>query len=389
MGRNMYEFDPRLIPTALALKRGEEAVRAILERFRRAHGRYPETVGMVLWGFETLSTGGETIAQILAYLGVRLVRKESPWFKELELIPLEELGRPRIDVLVTICGIFRDICAPQIELINQAVELAASAEEPEELNFVRKHSSQISAEHGSFSRARVFGPQATEYATSMRALVESGVWREEKELVESYDSSMSYCYYRGKVEENRALFARLVSTVEVVSQVRHSTEYEFTDLDHYYEFFGGLAKSIAEKTGRAPEQWVVDATEESLEVADVGLAVDRAVRTRLFNPRWIEGMLAHRHHGAQKIAERLEYLIGLKATTGRVSEWVFRESLHRFLLDEEMRRRLAENNRFAALEIARRLDEAVRRGYLALTEEEQAAFQEAVLELEAWAEEKT
>lgn len=389
VGRNMYEFDPRLIPTPLALKRGEETVKAILERFYRTHGRYPETVGTVLWGFETLSTGGETIAQILAYLGVRLVRKESPWFKELELIPLEELGRPRIDVLVTICGIFRDICAPQIEVINQAVELAAGAAEPEEMNFARQHSLEMAAEHGNASRARVFGPQATEYATSMRALVESGIWREEKELVESYDNSMGYCYHRGKVRENRDLFARLASTVDVVSQVRHSTEYEFTDLDHYYEFFGGLSRSVAEKKGKVPEQWVVDITEEITEVADVGLAIDRAARTRLSNPRWIDGMLAHRHHGAQKIAERLEYLIGLNATTGRVSEWVFRESLHRFLLDQDMRRRLAENNRFAALEIARRIGEAIRRGYLRCTDEELAVFQNAVLELESWIEEKT
>lgn len=388
VGRNMYEFDPRLIPTALALKRGEEAVKAILGRFRRTHGRYPETVGMVLWGFETLSTGGETIAQILAYLGVRLVRKENPWFKELELIPLEELGRPRIDVLVTICGIFRDLCGNMIDLINQAVELAANAPEPEEMNFVRKHTLEMAKEHGNTSRARVFGPQATEYATSMRALVESGVWREEKELVESYDSSMSYCYYRGKVRENRTLFSRLLSTVDVVSQVRHSTEYEFTDLDHYYEFFGGLSRSVAEKKGETPEQWVVDTTEEITEVADVGLAIDRAVRTRLFNPLWINGMLKHKHHGAQKIAERLEYLIGLNATTGQVSEWVFREALHRFLLDQDMRRRLAENNRFAAMEIAKRLAEAMRRGYFQCTDEELAEFQNAILELEGWIEEQ-
>ncbi|MGQ5711431.1 cobaltochelatase subunit CobN [Desulforudis sp. DRI-14] len=389
VGRNMYEFDPRLIPTSLALKRGEEAVEAILERFYRTHGRYPETVGMVLWGFETLSTGGETVAQILAYLGVRLVRKESPWFKELELIPLDELGRPRIDVLVTICGIFRDICGPQIELINRAVELAACAAEQEKMNFIRKHSLEAEAEYGGVSRGRVFGPHATEYATSMRALVESGVWREEKELVESYDNSMCHCYHRGKVQENRALFTRLVSTVDVVSQVRHSTEYEFTDLDHYYEFFGGLSRSVAEKKGKAPEQWVVDTTEEITEMADVGLAIDRAVRTRLFNPRWIDEMLEHKYHGAQKIVERLEYLIGLKATTGRVSEWVFREALHRFLLDQDMRRRLAENNRFAALEIAKRIGEAMRRGYLSCGDEESTGFQNAVLELEAWIEEKT
>jgi cobalamin biosynthesis Mg chelatase CobN len=389
VGRNMYEFDPRLVPTTIALKRGEETVKAVLERFHRAHGHYPETVGVVLWGFETLSTEGETVAQILAYLGVRLVRKGNPWFKELELIPLEELGRPRIDVLVTICGIFRDICGYHIDLINQAVELAASAEEPEEHNFVRKHAAGVAGDFGRFSNARVFGPSASEYATSMRTLVETGVWKEESELVESYLSSMCHCYYRGKVEENRALFAKLASTVDLVSQVRHSVEYEFTDLDHYYEFFGGLSRAIAEGRGKLPEQLVIDTTEETVEVAEVGYAVDRAVRTRLFNPKWIDEMLKHKHHGAQKIAHRIEYLIGLRATTHRVNDWIFREAVNRFLFNDDVRRRLSENNPYAAVEIAKKLGEALQRGYYELTEEELEKFREVALELEAWLEERT
>ncbi|MGB9887470.1 MAG: cobaltochelatase subunit CobN [Moorellales bacterium] len=389
VGRNMYEFDPRLIPTVTAQRRGEETVAAVLERFRAAHGRYPEGVGLVLWGFETLSTGGETVAQILAYLGVRLVRKGNPWFKELELIPLDELGRPRIDVLVTICGIFRDLLGPLVELINRAVELAAEAPEPEDMNYVRKHSLRAEAEHGALSRARIFGPREGEYATAVRALVESGAWQGEEELVEAYEGSLTYCHYRGRIAENRKLFASLAATVEVVSQVRHSAEYEFTDLDHYYEFFGGLSGAVARHRGTRPRQWVVDTTEELPEVAEVGLAVDRAVRTRLFNPRWLEGMLAHPFHGGQKVADRVQYLVGLAATTGQVGEWVFREALHRLILDPEVRRRLAENNRFAALEVARRLAEAERRGYFGLTPQERAAFAEAVLELEASVEEST
>ena len=389
VGGNMYEFDPRLIPTPLAQKRGQDAAQAVLEKFYRTHGHYPETVATVLWGFETLSTGGETIAQLLSYLGVRLVRKANPWFKELELIPLEELGRPRIDVFITICGIFRDICSPLIELLNQAVELAAGAAEKDEVNYVRKHSRSMASEHGENSSARIFGPAAGEYATSLRALVESGSWREEAELAQSYEGDMHYCYWRGRIKAKRPLFSALAATVEVVSQVRHSTSYEFTELDHYYEFFGGLSRNVAEKRGKTPEQFLVDTTEEMTEVAEVGLAIDRAVRTRLFNPRWIDEMLKHHHHGAQKIAERVEYLIGLKATTGRVNEWVFREALNRFLLDEKMRRRLSENNPFAALEIARRLHEAIRRDYLTLTAEELDLFQNAVLDLEGWVEERT
>lgn len=180
------------------------------------------------------------------------------------------------------------------------------------------------------------------YATSMRALVETGAWRDEGELMESYDKSMSYCYFHGKVEESRSLFTRIVSTIDLVSQERDKTEYEFVDLDHYYEFFGGLARSVREKKGAVPEQWVVDATEEVAEAVGVGISIDRAVRTRLFNSRWVEAMLDHRYHGAQKIADRIEYLIGLRATTGCVNELVFREAMPRFLLDSDMRLRLFE-----------------------------------------------
>jgi len=143
VGRNMYEFNPQLIPTQVALERGARTADSVLQKYYEEHGCYPESVGMVLWGFETLSTGGETVAQVLRYLGVRMVRKGSPWFKELQLIPLEELGRPRIDVFITICGIFRDICGNQIELINQAVELAAGAEEADEQNYVRQHALEL------------------------------------------------------------------------------------------------------------------------------------------------------------------------------------------------------------------------------------------------------
>ncbi len=389
VGRNMYEFNPQLIPTQLALERGARTASTVLYKYYQDRGRYPESVGMVLWGFETLSTGGETVAQILNYLGVRMVRKGSPWFKELQLIPLEELGRPRIDVFITICGIFRDICGNQIEMINQAVEMAAGAEEADEQNYVRKHALELGADQSAPNCARIFGPSASEYGTSMRTLVESGVWQEEKELVDSYDSSMSYCYYQGNVQENSELFDRLVSKVDLISQVRHSNEYEFTDLDHYYEFFGGLSRSVAEKKGDTPEQWVVDATEEITEVVDVGLSIDRAVRTRLFNPRWIDGMLNHKHHGAQKVAQRVEHLIGLRATTGKVDKWVFHEATARFVLDEEMRQRLSENNPYAAREIAEKLAEALERGYFELTEEEYEQFRDAVLEMEAWIEEET
>lgn len=386
VGRNMYEFDPRLIPTHSALSLGEETAAKLLRMYYQKHRRYPETIGTVLWGFETVKTGGDTIAQILSYLGVRLVIRASPWFKDLELIPLEELGRPRVDVVITICGIFRDLFGTHIDLLNKAINLAASADEPVEHNYVRKHYLEAKEEFGDLAKARIFGPSESEYATSMRTLVESSSWREEKELAASYDDSMCHAYWAARVERVPELFQGLASKVEVVSQERDNTEYEFTDLDHYYEFFGGLARSVREKRGEYPEQWVVDTTEEDLEIEDVEKVVDRATRTRTVNPKWIEGMLDHDFHGAQKVAQRVEYLLGLQATTGKVNEWLFEQAAQTLLFDEEMKRKLAENNRYATMSIAERMLEAHDRGYWKATPEALENLKTMILELETWLE---
>ena len=333
-----------------------------------------------------MKTGGDTIAQILSCLGVRLVTRASPWFKELELIPLEELGRPRVDVVITICGIFRDLFGTHIELLNKAVNLAASADEPVEHNYVRKHYLEARGEFGELARARIFGPSESEYATSMRTLMESSNWREEKELAASYDDSMCHAYWNGRIDRALELFQSLASRIDVVSQERDNTEYEFTDLDHYYEFFGGLARSVKEKRGEHPEQWVVDTTEENLEIEDVAKVIDRATRTRTLNPKWIEGMLDHDFHGAQKVAQRVEYLLGLQATTGRVSEWLFDQAAQTLLFDEEMRRRLVENNKYATLDLAERILEAHDRGYWQATPEELEKLKTMILDMEAWLE---
>ena len=385
-GRNMYEFDPRLIPTHTALRVGEETASSVLNKFYGKYGRYPESLGLVLWGFETVKTGGNTIAQILSYLGVRLVSKASPWFKDLELIPLEELGRPRVDVVITICGIFRDLFGTHIDLLNKAIELAAGAEEPPERNYIRKHYLETRDKFGELAKARIFGPSESEYATSMRTLVESSNWSDEKELAASYDDSMSHAYWGGRTIRAPELFQDLASQIEVISQERDNTEYEFTDLDHYYEFFGGLARSVREKRGEYPEQWVVDTTKETLEIEDVEKVIDRATRTRTLNPKWIDGMLNHDFHGAQKVAQRVEYLLGLQATTGRVKEWLFHQAAQTLLFDEEMRRRLTENNRYAALDLAERMLEAHDRGYWQTAPEDLEKLKTMILDMEAWLE---
>jgi len=349
----------------------------------KKYGRYPESVGIVLWGFETMKTGGDTIATILSLLGVRIKHKKSPWFKELEVIPLEELGRPRIDVVITICGIFRDTFGTHIDLINRAIEMVAKLDEPLEKNFIRKHYLQNKKELKDLALARIFGPSPTEYATSMRTLVESSSWKDEKDLVKSYDDSMSYAYFKGKIERNERAFSNILKTIDIVTQERDNTEYEVTDLDHYYEFLGGLSRTVQDKRGEKAEVMVIDSTEEDVVVEDLKIAIERATRTRTLNPLWIEGMLKHEFHGAKKIKDRVEYLLAFAATTGKVENWIFDEVADRLIFNEEMRKRLQANNPYATMRIAELLVEAERRGYWKVEEEKLRSLRNLVLNMES------
>jgi len=356
-GRNLYQFDPLRIPTEAATERGKKAAKEIIERYFKKHGKYPESIALVLWGFETTQTFGETVAQIFEYLGVELIHKTA-WEKELKVKTLEELGRPRIDVVVTICGFFRDMFPNLIELIDKAINFVAELPEPEEFNFVKKHKKEVK------SLIRIFGPVATEYGTRMLQLVEDSIWREEKDLAEAYLSSMCYAYGKNVHGiEAKEVFEGLLKKVSVVSQTRSSIDYEITDLDHYYEFFGGLSKAVEVLKGEKAEMIIVDSTREIAKVESVKDSIERGTITRTLNPKWIEEMLKHGFNGVQKIADRIEYLLGLSATTNAVESRLWDKIAERFVLDEKLFNKLKELNPYAVKEMLEKLLEAEKRGY--------------------------
>lgn len=381
-GRAMYALDPRLIPTIAAETRGRKAADLLISSYLKNYGKYPEGVGIVLWAFETLNTGGDTIATILSLLGVRIEHKKTPWFKELELIPLEELNRPRIDVVITISGVFRDIFGTHIDLLNRAIEMVATADEPPEKNYVRKHFLQLKDELKDFALARIFGPSPTEYGTSMKTLIETSAWKDEKDLVKSYDDSMCYAYFRGRIERNEHAFSTVLKSINIVTQERDTTEYEITDTDDYYQFLGGLSRTVQDKKGKKADVNVIDSTEEDVVVEDLKVSIERATRTRTLNPRWIEGMLKHDFHGAKKIKDRVEYLLAFAATTGKVENWIFDEIADKFIFNEEMRKKLQQNNPYAAMKIGELLLESERRGYWKVEKEKLKQLQSIILNME-------
>ncbi len=391
-GRNLCQFDPRRAPTPSALRRGRAVAEATLAEYLARNGRYPEQVAVVLWGLEASRTEGETVAQALAYLGVRLRPGRSLWDARVELVPRSELGRPRVDVSVQISGFFRDLFPNLMSLLDEAVSLAAAAgDEPD--NTVSAHVEALRrsleargaspADALERASARIFGPPPGVYGTGLTTTVRAGAWKDETELSDGYRASMRYAYTRRRYGEadGEALDANL-SRVELVSQIRSGREYEITDLDHYYEHFGGLARSVRELSGRNAAMLVSDSLEGRARTEDVGASVRRGVRARLLNPRWLDAVLATEHRGGQEVADRLENLVGLAAGTGAVPSAVFDEAARRLVLDEAMRGRLERNNPYAVAASAERLLEAAGRGYWDADEEALDRLRDLCLDLE-------
>ncbi len=388
-GRNMYQLDPTNIPTEIASERGVKIAEEYVEKFLKRHGRYPNVVSVVLWAFETMKTGGESLATIFRLLGVKPVWK-SLYIRELEIIPLSELSRPRIDVVVTICGIFRDTFYNIVELLDRAFRIVADLDEPLEKNYVRMNVMKASKEHGEASTFRIFGPPEGRYATSLTSMIEASAWENETNLVQAYMESMKFAYgERGRSIESKDLLNFMLSHVDVVSQIRDTVEYEITDLDHYYEFLGGLTKSVERVKGDKPLILLADTTRERLKVEDASDAVKRGVITRIINPKWLDSMIEHGHIGSAKIADRVEYLLGIAATIGSVKDWMWSKVAQSTIFDKERMERIQRENPWALRKIMGRLLEANERGYWCATAEELQKLKQAYLQLEGLLEEIT
>jgi len=386
-GRNSYGFDPRLIPNSTAYRRGGEIAEILLNKYVEEKGDYPETVSVVLWAFETMKTGGETIGQIFNYLGVKVVKNKSIWTTEFEIIPLEEMSHPRINVLTTICGIFRDTFPYLLELINQVTEAVAVLDEPLDKNFIRKRMIELEKEGAESPKARVFGPPPGKYNTNLTDIISAGKWESEKELVQDYISNMCFAYMKHrKVKRSPKTFSNTIKKVDIMSQIRDSSEYSITDLDHYYEFTGGLARTHEELSGKKANVYIADTSRKEINVDTLRKTIKEGAITRNLNPRWIKSMLNHKYHGGQKVAERVENILGLAATTHDVDNWIWDKSYSQYVENDEIRNALIENNRFAMMDIIKNLLQADNRGYWDATEDQIDNLKKLYLELENWVE---
>ena len=368
-GRNIHGFDPFRIPSAFAVRDGAKQAQLLLDTHSAAGHPLPESIAMVLWGSDNLKNEGAPIAQALALMGA-LPRFDSYGrIAGATLISLAELGRPRVDVVITLSGIFRDLMPLQIKLLAEAAWLAASAEdEPVEMNWIRKHALAYQQEHGctlETAALRVYGNAEGAYGSNVNNLVESSQWTDEGELAETYTRRKGFAYGRtGRAVQHTALLRTVLADVQLTYQNLDSVELGVTTVDNYFDTLGGITQAVkVAKGGVTPPVYIGDQTKGDGAVRSLNDQVALETRTRMLNPKWYEGMLEHGYEGVRQIEVHVTNTMGWSATTGQVQPWVYQELTETFLLDPAMRDRLARLNPTASARVANRLIEASERNY--------------------------
>jgi len=385
-GRNLHGFDPFRIPSAFAVADGSRQADRLLARHAADGGRLPETVAMVLWGTDNLKTEGGPIAQALWLMGARPRHDSYGRLAGAALVPLAELGRPRIDVLISLSGIFRDLLPLQTRLLAEAALLAAEADEPADVNFIRKHALAFQAEHGgdlAEAALRVFGNADGAYGANVNQIVDHGAWNDEDELADAYIRRKGFAYgVDGRPARREAVLANVLASVEVAYQNLDSIELGVTTVDHYFDTLGGITRAVRRARGTTASVYIGDQTRGDGTVRTLAEQVNLETRTRALNPKWYEALLTHGYEGVRQIEAHVTNTLGWSATTGQVAPWVYEQLTETFVLDPEMRDRLAELNPKASAKVANRLIEAHERKYWQPSEAVLSALRDAADALE-------
>ena len=381
-GRNFYSVDPKTIPSPAAWETGKALADALLEKYLSEEGSYPEMVGLVVWGTSAMRTHGDDIAQVLALLGVRPVwQEESRRVVGLEVIPMEELGRPRIDVTVRISGFFRDAFPNLINLLDQAVELAASLDEAAKDNMIVKHltedghssqelpggevgTSDQDKDSRSASLYRIFGSKPGTYGAGILQVLEERNWETVNDLAEVYAAWGGYAYTRQEHGVHaRQEFRRRFGQIVVAAKNQDNREHDIFDSDDYMQYHGGMIATVRALTGRSPRQFFGDSADPSRSrVRDLEDEARRVFRTRVVNPKWVSSMKRHGYKGAFELAATVDYMFGYDATAQVVEDWMYEGVTESYVFDEETRQFFQESNPWALKSVVERLLEAIQRG---------------------------
>ncbi|WP_195822118.1 magnesium chelatase subunit H [Roseobacter sp. MH60115] len=381
-GRNIHAFDPFRMPTAFACQDGAKQAQLLLD----THETLPRTVALVLWGSDNIKSDGGPIAQALALMGCAPRFDSFGRISGADLIPLEDLGRPRIDVIMTLSGIFRDLLPLQTRMLAEAALKCAKAEEPLEQNYIRAHALAYAEKTGCAmeeAALRVFSNAEGAYGSNVNGLVDSSAFGDEDELADAYEARKSFAYGTdGKAAANAALLQATLAEVDVAYQNLESVELGVTTVDHYFDTLGGIARAVKRAKGSDAAIYIGDQTRGAGKVRTLKDQVALETRARSLNPKFFEGLLKHGPEGVRQIEAHVTNTLGWSATTGQVDDWVYQRISETFVLDAEMRQRLADLNPTASSRMANRLLEANDRNYWSPDADTLAALQDAADALE-------
>ena len=371
-GRNFYAVDPRALPSQAAWRVGQQLAREAIERFRKEEGKYPEMMGLSVWGTSQMRTHGDDIAEAFAFLGVQ--PDWSPQSRRLEgvtVIPLEQLGRPRVDVTLRISGFFRDAFPHLIEIFDHAVSLVVQLDEPLDQNFPRKHyladleSNKEMPEHEAEAQARyrIFGSKPGSYGAGILPLIETGNWTGDEDFARAFLAWGGYAYGKGSDGvEAQPIFAARLKSIQVALHNQDNREHDIFDSDDYFQFHGGMIASIRALTGAQPKAYFGDSSRpDAAQVRDLREEALRVYRSRVVNPKWIESIKRHGYKGGLELAATVDYVFGFDATAHIVPDFVYEGLAQHYALSPEIRDFLGASNPWALNAIAERLLEAARR----------------------------
>ncbi|MGE4158365.1 MAG: cobaltochelatase subunit CobN [Planctomycetota bacterium] len=354
-GRNFFSVDIRAIPTQTAFEVGKRAAQSVLERHLKETGEYPSSIGMVVWGTSNMRTGGDDIAEILYLMGVKPVWQGiSRRVTGVEVIPLAELGRPRVDVTVRISGFFRDAFSNVVDLLDDAMRAVAALDESPERNFLKKNP----------DGPRIFGCKPGSYGAGLLNLIDERNWKTDKDLEEVYVTWGGYAYGRGVAGEPAFdAFRKRLSGIQIALQNQDNREHDIFDSDDYFQFHGGMVAAARSLTGKAPKAYFGDTSKgEIVKTRDLKEEVARVIRSRVVNPKWIESIMKHGYRGAFEMAATVDYIFGYDATAHVVEDWMYENVARSYIVDPKVREFLEEKNPWALRGMIERLMEAKERG---------------------------
>ena len=388
-GRNFYSVDPKTIPSPASWETGRQLADSLLQKYLDEEGAYPEMVGIVVWGTSAMRTHGDDLAQILQLLGVRPVwQAESRRVLGLEVIPLAELGHPRIDVTVRISGFFRDAFPNLINLLDQAVELVACLDESPEDNYILKHLQEDAAgsntgappEDRSENLYRIFGSKPGTYGAGILTVLDERNWETVQDLAEVYTAWGGYAYTQEQHGVNaRSQFRKRFSQIVVAAKNQDTREHDIFDSDDYMQYHGGMIATVRALTGRNPRQFFGDSSDPSrARNRDLQDEARRVFRSRVVNPKWIESMKRHGYKGAFELAATVDYMFGYDATAQVIEDWMYENVTESYVLDPDTQRFFQQSNPWALKGVIERLLEAIERG---LWEEPSSEMREKLMQL--------